>query len=79
MSQLDPVELQKAADFNRANPIGTMVRYWRGFKAGEPSGQGKTRSLAWVMPSGTAVVLIEGTSGGIALTHVEVVQEVANG
>lgn len=72
MTKLQKAEAAAAA-FNAKHPVGTMVRYWRGFKEGEPSGAGKTRSEAWAMPSETAVVLIEGTSGGIALSHVEVV------
>jgi hypothetical protein len=64
----------EVAKFNSANPVGTEVRYWRMGKEGEPTGTGKTRSEAWLMGGHTAVVLIEGTSGAIALTHVEVVK-----
>jgi len=63
-----------ARAFNEANPVGrTLVRYWRGVREGAPSGVGLTRSPAWALSGHTAVVMVEGTSGGIALTHVEVV------
>ena len=32
----------------------------------------ETRSEAWVLPSGDAVVLVNGKSGGVAISHVEV-------
>ena len=59
-----------ASAFNEANPMGTPVRFWPGARVGDgrPS---RTRSRAWVMPSGHAVVLVEGYAGGIALTHVD--------
>lgn len=59
--------------FNRAFPVGTLVRYWRGVREGDPSGTGRTRSAAWLL-SGHGSVQIEGTSGSIALTHVEPVE-----
>ena len=58
--------------WNAAHPVGTQVRYWRGLKEGEPSGTGATRHAAQVM-SGHVSVWIEGCSGSVALTHVEVV------
>jgi hypothetical protein len=64
-----------ARSWNTLYPVGTLVRYWRMAKEGEPTGEGKTRSIAWEC-CGTPIVLIEGNSGGIALTHVEIVQEV---
>lgn len=70
---------QQVADWNAAHPVGTLVRYWRGIREGEPSGTGPTRSEAWLLSGHTPVVLIDGTSGGIALTHVEVVDTAAAG
>jgi hypothetical protein len=67
------VKAQGFADaWNAAHPIGARVRYWRGVKRGEPSGEGPTRSEAEVRGD-AAVVFIAGCSGFIYLTHVEVV------
>ncbi len=78
---------QKVCDaFNAENPVGTQVRYWRGERDGEPSGTGKTYTEASVLAyafakkrhstssGNTPVVWIEGCTGCIALTHVEVVK-----
>ena len=59
--------------WNRANPVGTLVRYWKGIRQGEPSGTGKTTCEAY-SAYGTAVVFIEGCSGFVALTHVEPIE-----
>lgn len=59
--------------FNSTFPIGTPVRYWVWAREGEGA-TGKTRSKAWLC-SGTPVVLVEGNTGGIALTHIEVLPE----
>lgn len=55
-------------------PLGTLVYYWRGERAGQPSGIGKTRSEVFILCGGE-VVWIEGCSGCIALSHVQVVPE----
>jgi len=70
-SDRDPAEAAAdVAAWNTFHPIGTPVRYWPGVRGG--SGKiGKTRSPAWVLPSGSAVVMVTGTSGGVALAHVE--------
>lgn len=65
----------EAAAFNAAHPIGTLVRYWRMDRVGEPSGQGETYWQATVLGNHTAVAWIDGCSGCIALTHVQVVEE----
>jgi hypothetical protein len=63
---------QRAADaWNEAHPVGTSVRYWRGLKEGDPSGSGATRSPAEARGD-DAVVFIEGCSGFVYLSHVEV-------
>jgi len=59
--------------WNKYHPVGTEVRYWRMDRWGEPSGTGKTRSIAQLLSRHTPVVWIEGCSGSIALTHVDVV------
>lgn len=63
----------EVTDWNDANAVGTVVRYWRGAKSGEPSGVGETVSRAAVLGGHTAVIWINGCSGCIALSHVEVV------
>ena len=55
--------------WNRLHPVGVTVRYWRGLREGEGA-ISRTRSAAWVVCD-HAAVLIEGTSGSIALSHVE--------
>jgi hypothetical protein len=60
--------------FNKRVPEGTEVRYWPGEKGDkEHEYTGKTRSHAWPVGGHTAVVLVTGYTGGIALTHVEVI------
>lgn len=74
MMELLDESLQVACDiWNGKHPVGTLVRYWRGVKAGPPSGTGKTRTEASIMGRHTVVVWIEGCSGCVALTHVEVI------
>lgn len=60
----------RIGSWNNAYPVGTLVHYWRGDKAGEPSGTGKTTTEAQDF-YGQAVVWIDGCSGCVALTHVE--------
>ncbi len=61
--------MEAAATFNEANPVGTPVLFWPGARVGDGR-TSKTRSNAWVMPSGDPVVLVDDYAGGIALTHV---------
>lgn len=58
------------AAWNERYPVGTLVHYWRGARHGEPR-TGTTRSAAWPLGGHTPVVAIGGTSGAIALTHVQ--------
>ncbi len=69
-----PAELAKreADGFNAAHPVGTVVRYWRGLREGEPSGVGETYHEATVVSEHASVWII-GCSGSISLSHVEVV------
>lgn len=55
--------------FNDLVPIGSPVAYWPGLRRG-PGVLSATRSAAWLVGGGAAVVLVEGYAGGIALTHV---------
>lgn len=60
------------AAWNATHPVGTPVRFWPGVREGEgrPS---RTRSVAWA-PGHTPMVLVDGYTGGICLSHVEVVR-----
>ena len=55
--------------FNELCPIGTPVLSWPGVREGEGR-KSKTRSEAWMLGGHTPVVMVEGYSGGIALSHV---------
>jgi len=68
----EPTPQEVADVWNEAHPVGTVVRYWRGLREGEPSGTGPTRHPAQVM-SGHVSVWILGCVGSISLSHVEVV------
>ena len=65
-------EQQKVAAFNKSFPVGTQVKYWKGLKEGAPTGTGATRSEAELLGGHTAVVWVEGCTGAVALSHVEV-------
>jgi hypothetical protein len=67
-----------AREFNSRAPIGTIVRYWRGLREGDGR-RGRTRSIAYIASSGDAVVFIEGCSGYVALTHVDLLDVDDNG
>lgn len=62
----------KVTEFNEWYPVGTKVRYWPAARIGDgrPS---VTRTPAWMIGE-HAVVSVEGYAGGIALTHIEVVE-----
>lgn len=60
-----------AEEWNLANPVGTPVLAWPGMRELPPLVT-RTRSEAWTLGHGDPVVLVEGRSGGIALSHVEV-------
>lgn len=62
------------ARWNEAHQKGTRVRYWKGPREGEPTGEATTRAPAEALGGHTAVVWLDGVSGCIALTHVEVVR-----
>ncbi|MGW4663216.1 hypothetical protein [Streptosporangium sandarakinum] len=59
-----------ADDWNAAHPIGTPVLAWPGTREFEPL-KTHTRTPAWTLGHGAAVVSVEGYAGGIALTHIE--------
>lgn len=64
---------REAAARNEKNPVGTMVRYWRGLKQGEPSGTGAVRHEATVV-SDHVSAWIEGCVGSVSISHVEAVR-----
>ena len=63
-----------AETWNAAHPVGTVVRYWPVYPPldGIPPVDTVTRSEAWALGDGSVVVLIEGKSDGVILSHVEV-------
>jgi hypothetical protein len=61
---------QRAVDWNIVHPVGSPVLAWPGTRDVEPL-RTRTRSGAWTLPSGEAVVMVDGHAGGIALTHVD--------
>lgn len=62
-----------AASWNAAHPVGSPVRYWPIWPPieGVPPRDTTTRSEAWTLRDGSVVVLIEGVSGGVHLSHLE--------
>ena len=67
-------EQQLVDIFNDAYPVGTPVRYWPVANEGEGV-LSKTRSEAWLLSGHTAVVMVEGKSGAVAVAHVEAIKE----
>ena len=60
--------------FNKLHPPGTLVRYWPGIREDGPGTLSLTRSAAWLVGKRT-VVAVEGYAGGIALSHVDPVND----
>jgi len=56
----------KCDKFNKNCPVGTSVCYI----GDEQRKETKTRSEAWALPSGDAVVMIDGKSSGVSLDHI---------
>jgi len=61
-----------AAAWNLAHPKGTHVRYWP-VMGDDAYVETQTRSSAWELGSGSGVVLVNGRTGGIALSHLLVI------
>jgi hypothetical protein len=68
-----PATTSEVATWNQAHPVGTPVRYWPGAKTGEGL-KSKTRTAAWLLSSGAAVVSVDDYAGGIWLAHIEVIE-----
>lgn len=65
------VNVDKQAEaWNRKHAVGALVRYHRIIGEGEGVAT-KTRSEAWVLSGHTAVVMVEGVSGCVALDAVK--------
>ena len=58
-------------EWNERHEVGAVVHYWPGSRGAAPR-VSRTRSEAWMLGDHTPVVMVEGYAGGIALTHVEV-------
>lgn len=69
-----PEELAQAEAeaFNRAHPVGTLMRYWSGLKEGEPTGTAAIWHPATVV-SQHAVCWLQGVSSCHSLSHVEAI------
>lgn len=65
-----------AEQWNEKHPVGAPVRYWplRPTSSVLPV-ETKTRSAAWIVGKRTPVVMVEGVTGGVFLTHVDVLPE----
>lgn len=61
-----------ATVWNAAHPVGTLVRYWP-VMGQQTSKVATTRTPAWAIPSGAALVSITGQAGGVNLTHVKAI------
>lgn len=63
-----------AVSWNAAYPVGTAVRYWPIYPPidGVPPEVTRTRSEAWALGDGSVVVLVDGRTGGVYLSNVEV-------
>lgn len=68
--------LQRKVDrFNSAHAVGTAVTY-RSHPTADPF-ETRTRSAAWVLSGHTAVVMVEGVAGGVALDAVTLTKQPA--
>lgn len=71
-----------AAEFNERYPVGTRVVFWTGYRPGPEvsmrhrpgSIETATRTPAWTFGHGAAVVAVEGRSGAVTLTHIDVIE-----
>jgi hypothetical protein len=59
-----------ADQWNATHPVGTPVHAWPGSRDDKPIAT-HTRTPAWTLGHGAAVVSVEGYAGGIRLAHIE--------
>ena len=66
-----------AESWNNLYPVGTAVRYWPMLPAihSAPPVETTTRSEAWTLGDGCAVVAVMGKAGGVCLSHIEIRHE----
>lgn len=64
-----------SAQWNALHPVGTPVTAYPGVRGENPLTT-RTRSKAWTLGGHTPVVMVDDHSGGIALTHIDVIGEV---
>lgn len=69
---ITPPELVVAL-WNRGCPVGTPVRY-RPVAGAPETVDTATRSEAWLLGSGEPVVMVNGRSGGVAISHLELIE-----
>ena len=62
----------RADEWNEKYPVGTRVKYYP-TKGSDWFRETFTRSTAWELGHGAAVVKISGQAGGVSLDHLEVV------
>lgn len=66
--------LLTAAQFNELIPVGRRVRFYP--VAGEERFEDtKTRTPAWELGNGQPVVSVEGRAGGVAIDHIELLED----
>lgn len=79
---IEPAEITRLREVEKADEIGMSLKlpgtsldvfYWPMAREGEGK-RGRTRGAAYML-CGTAMIGIEGVAGGIALSHVLVIQE----
>ncbi len=63
-----------AEAWNSDHPVGTAVRYWPILPpiSSAPPIDTITRTPAWTLGNGVVVVSIAGKTGGVSLSHIEV-------
>jgi hypothetical protein len=61
-----------ANEFNALYEEGTLVRYYP-ITGEDKFDETKTRSIAWELGHGEPVVMVEGRTGGVAISNIEIV------
>lgn len=64
-------QLETVDQFNARVPVGTAVHYFP-FLGDSEYRETRTRSQAWALGHGDAVVKIDGIAGGVCIDHVRV-------
>ncbi len=77
MIRVCDLNIQTPEEFNARFPIGTKVRYWKVLPADVAPGldpvETETRSEAWALGHGAVVVKVKGISGGVLISHLDIV------